>query len=261
MKNKKLIKYLCIAAAAVAVAAVWIFAEFNAYIEKNTTKADRYRTGAYDLSTMKSVNDIKSTEDIWVGKHLKFGRYEQDGFWYNGKEEISWRVLAIEDGKALLISEKLLDYVQYHDKWEGVVWETCTLRKWLNEDFYKEAFGFFERGKIALTTLDNSANAEYDTVSCTDTQDRIFALSVDEVLKYFESDEDMEASMTDYASSQDDSFTLCDRNGWWLRSMYRSEYYYLTATVGLTGGIDKCRSFSDSKSIAVRPAMWVKIGS
>ena len=252
----KIKKYLCITVVAVAVIAVWILIEFNNYIEQNTTEYDRYQAGAYDLSTMKSVNEIKSTDEIWVGKHLKFGKYEQDGFWYNGREEISWRVLAIEDDKALLISEKLLDYVPYHDKWEDVTWETCSLRRWLNEDFYKKAFGFFERGKIALTTLDNSANEEYGTVSCTDTQDKIFVLSIDEVLEYFNSDEDISTSVTDYAQIKSRVGLIW--SSWWLRSMYSSEYYYIPATVHYYGGIDKIKILSDNTYTAVRPAMWVK---
>lgn len=257
----KIKKYLCITVVAVAVIAVWILIEFNNYIEQNTTEYDRYQAGAYDLSTMKSVNEIKSTDEIWVGKHLKFGKYEQDNNKYNGSEDIEWCVLAIEDGKALLISEKLLDYITYHDKWENVTWETCSLREWLNEDFYKKAFGFFERGNIALTTLDNSANEEYGTVSCTDTQDKIFVLSIDEVLEYFNSDEDMQASVTDYALGYSTEKRPYPTNeSWWLRSMYHSEYYHLTATVSIMGGIDKFKEFSDSTYTAVRPAMWVEIG-
>lgn len=257
----KIKKYLGIAVAAVAVIAVWAFVvlDFNIFVDWQTAQEEKDIADSYDLKDVKSLSAVKSIDEISVGQRLKFGKYQQDGQRINGKEKILWRVLAIEDNKVLLISEKLLCYMPYHDKWEPVTWETCTLRKWLNEDFYKDAFGFFERERIALTTLDNSANAKYDTVSCSDTQDKIFVLSIDEALKYFEWDYDMSADATDYAMSQKEGFKFFASSEWWLRSMYRSEYYYLAATVSVFDGIEKCRLFTDSEDIAVRPAMWVEI--
>lgn len=68
-------------------------------------------------------------------RYIKFGHYEQDNDASNGKEAIEWEVLGYEDGELLLISRYILDAVPYNYEWTDVTWETCALRKWLNDDF------------------------------------------------------------------------------------------------------------------------------
>lgn len=52
-------------------------------------------------------------KDIGVGDYVEFGKYEQDNDNSNGQEPIKWQVLDIDDDKALLIADKVLDNVQY----------------------------------------------------------------------------------------------------------------------------------------------------
>lgn len=64
--------------------------------------------------------------------HMKFGHYEQG----NGIEPIEWVILKMEGTKVFLLSKYALDYQPYHDTFEPVTWENCSLRKWLNESFF-----------------------------------------------------------------------------------------------------------------------------
>ena len=51
---------------------------------------------------------------------------------------IDWRVLAVENNKALLISEKTLEERPYNVEPKDITWEHCTLRQYLNGEFYNK---------------------------------------------------------------------------------------------------------------------------
>ena len=53
-----------------------------------------------------------------------------------------------------------LDCEKYNDIDESVTWETCTLRKWLNEEFYNEAFSSNDKSIIRLTDLENESKSK-----------------------------------------------------------------------------------------------------
>lgn len=88
-------------------------------------------------------NKVKSVN---VGDTYRFGSYEQDNNKSNGQEDIEWLVLAKEGTKILVISKEALDCKPY--SYTNVTWETCTLRKWLNNDFINAAFSADERTMI-----------------------------------------------------------------------------------------------------------------
>ena len=75
-----------------------------------------------------------------VGDTVRFGTYEQDNKTSNGQEKIEWLVLAKKDGKILVVSKYVLDFKQYNSDWVTSTWESCTLRKWMNGTFLKNAF-------------------------------------------------------------------------------------------------------------------------
>ncbi|MBR5970504.1 MAG: hypothetical protein IK016_09205 [Lachnospiraceae bacterium] len=119
------------------------------------------------------------------GDIIAFGSYEQDGNTANGKEPIEWEVLAVEGDGILVVSRYVLDCVPYHEEYEGVTWETCTLRKWMNNDFYNAAFSPEERGQILESHIENPDNACYGTSGGNATKDRVFCLSVDEIREHY----------------------------------------------------------------------------
>ena len=202
---------------------------------------------------------VKSTPpaprlNVQVGGKVQFGQYPQGA---NGEvQPLMWRVLAVENGRALLITDKLIDYVKYNESYTNVTWETCTLRKWMNSDFISKAFSSSQQAQIASVSNQNPNNPKYGTKGGNATQDRIFALSIDEAEKYFSSDSDKRAYTTDYAHKKgyDDS----DRSDWWwLRSpgIYSNGAAYLLNY----GNIDQYGSRVNRTRVSVRPAFWLNL--
>jgi len=126
-----------------------------------------------------------------VGNIVTFGTYPQTA---SGTDStpIEWLVLDYDaaNNHTLLISRYGLDAQQYSAKEESTLWETSSVRKWLNDEFYNVAFVNEEKQSIILTKLDNKTN------------DRLFLLSKQEAFGlYFKSDEDRVCVQTEYALS------------------------------------------------------------
>lgn len=78
--------------------------------------------------------------------YLYLGRYPQIG----DDDPILWRVLTVQDGQALLLSEKILDAHRYDTS--SKTWEGSELKTWLNNDFISTAFNLQERAAIVNST-------------------------------------------------------------------------------------------------------------
>ena len=192
--------------------------------------------------------------NVQVGGKVPFGQYPQGA---NGEvQPLVWRVLAVENGRALLITDKLIDYVKYNESLTNVTWETCTLRKWMNNDFISKAFSSDQQAQIATVTNQNSNNPEYGTKGGKPTQDKIFALSIEEANRYFSSNSDRKAYTTDYAHKRgSDSDDRSD--WWWLRSPGYNCYY--AACVNYVGDIHQLGYDVSRSRGAVRPAFWLNL--
>ena len=192
--------------------------------------------------------------NLKTGDRITFGSYEQDNNRSNGPEPIGWRVLEVSGGSALIVSEYALDARAYNEDYESVMWATCTLRKWLNGEFYDTAFNEEEKGLIALTKVKNADNPKYGTDGGKDTEDRVFLLSLGEAERYFEDDEDRRAFPTEYAIAQD---VYVDRDlgtvWWWLRSPGPNSCY--AAGVDPDGSLGDCGHYVDRNWHAARPAL------
>ena len=192
-----------------------------------------------------------------VGDYITFGFYEQDNNTSNVKKAIEWLVLARENNRLLVISRYALDCKRFNESRTNVTWETCTLRKWLNNDFLNAAFSSAEQAMIPTMTVAAHKNPNCSTEPGNDTQDKIFLLSITEAEKYFSSDSAMKCKPTAYAKTQG---AWTNDNGfcaWWLRSP--GDHQLLAAYVYNYGGI---RRYGDSVDIsvdAVRPALWIDL--
>ncbi len=214
-----------------------------------------YDSSKTDYSTY-DIDDISSVSALSVGDRVVFGTYEQDNDTSNGTEDISWIVLAIDGDEALLLTEYLLDYVPYNEEYTSVTWETCTLRTWMNDTFYNAAFTSEEQAKIVTSTLSNNDNPTYGTEGGNDTEDKIFALSIDEAEDYFSGSSSRKAYTTDYAHAK--GYDYSDGSDWW---WLRSSGHYTddAADVFYDGGISSSGDGVNSDYVAVRLACWVKL--
>ena len=197
-------------------------------------------------------------KQITVGSTIYFGAYEQDNDLSNGKEAIAWRVLAVENGNALLISVQNLDAQPYNEEYTGVTWETCNLRGWLNGNFLNTAFTSSQQKAIVKTTLNNDKNSNYGAKGGETTQDRVFLLSETEAENHFKEIVDRVAKNTDYAKAHS---AYTDSNGlgwWWLRSPGRYDNF---ATCVYIDGLVYRHGLDVSFFGAVRPALWLDLSS
>jgi hypothetical protein len=208
-------------------------------------------------------NPVKDLKEAKAGDIVTYGTYEQDGDYDNGKEAIEWIVLDKQDGKLLLISRYALEGTSYHyeNEYEPVTWEKCSLRKWLNTGFMKEAFTQKEIKHIPTMRVSADKNPEYDTDPGNDTEDQVFLLSVSEAEKYFKTDDERRCKSTEYArimgvysSSYLEGY--CD---WWLRSPGSPEGSGNNAIAVDSDGLVDYFGHGFYNSKAVRPAMWVDL--
>ena len=251
VKHTPLIVSVAVVLVIAMVSGIWAISHSNSKPASDLTSSSS--SDSTDDST-ESVKSLSELESVSVGDHFTFGNYPQGE---DGEEQpIEWRVLAVEDGKALVISEKLLDYVQYNETYTDVTWETCTLRNWMNNDFISKAFSSSQQAKIITVTNQNPNNPEYGTKGGNATQDKIFALSIDEAEKYFSSDSDRRAYTTDYAHKK--GYDRRDRSEyWWLRSP--GSFSFLAAGVFGGGSIGRSGSHVYDDEVAVRPAFWLNL--
>ena len=195
---------------------------------------------------------------IKKGDTVKFGFYEQDNNTTNGKEEIEWIVLNVEDNKALVISKYALDCQQYNTSYTDVTWEKCTLRKWLNDSFLNTAFGSKHQEQISSVSVSADKNPKYSTNPGNATTDKVFLLSITEAEKYFSSDSARQCSATAYVKAQGAYTSTSNGNcWWWLRSPGYSQN--LAAYVNYDGSVNYNGLYVGSDLGAVRPALWINL--
>ena len=198
---------------------------------------------------------------VKVGDYVKFGSYPQN----NGdiKEPIEWLVLEVNGKKALLISRYGIDCKKYHYEFEFITWENCDLRKWLNGEFFRNAFTVAEQKKIAVTNLANDNNAKYGTFGGNSTEDWVFCLSFAETMSLFKDNVARKSVPTLYAVGKgawQNSSELKDGRAccfWWLRSSGINQHFASYVDVDGTIYLRGCPFHS--RFVAVRPALWVNL--
>ncbi len=204
-----------------------------------------YKDSAELLVSLESqIHKLVPLAEARVGAYIEFGTYEQDNDLTNGAEPIEWLVLDKKGGRLLVISRYALDYRQYHNKSTSISWEKCNLRKWLNDEFYSNAFSQDEKGKIYKTVIKAETGEE--------TKDRVFLLSTAEANEYFNSDKNRQCESTEYFHAQVRyNNAYCT---WWLRSPGLNTY---NAALVLDVGSIRSDGGGVDHSFGVRPAMWI----
>ena len=228
----------------------------TALIPDETTAAQT--TAAEETTTAAAAADdpLKKAQE---GDTVTFGAFEQDNNDANGKEPIEWIVLAKREDALLLLSRRALSSRPYHiSEDETVTWETCTLRQWLNDEFYKAAFSEQEQAQIKTTAVANEDNPEYGTPGGRNTEDKVFLLSLAENQQYASSDETRIHTPTAAAIAQGfDDETPGEQDGcsWWLRSP--GDFKGSACLVTQFGVAHNLGSYSNRKN-GVVPALWVE---
>ena len=122
-----------------------------------------------------------------LGDVVTFGSYD-------------WYIIGKSDNGVTLLMKENLTTKGYNDSYASVTWETCSLRTYLNGEFYNgSGFSDDDRAKIVKTSITNPNNPNYGTNGGNATEDYIYLLSIDE------------------ANALSDTIRA-NGSGWWLRS-------------------------------------------
>ena len=219
---------------------------------------DTVESAVSNESVQSEAHDrITSPEEADVGDVIVFGSYEQDNDISDGKEAIEWVVLEKNGDSLLVISRYALDGRVYDESYlGGITWDTCSLRRWLNNGFLNEAFSQTEQMKIEESSVETAVISEGVNMGSRESKDRVFILSTEEAQQYL-TEELKKCEATAYAAEQDvyiSKFTGYCR--WWTRTSVSGSND--AAFVDSEGSLDSGYS-STYSSNAVRPAMRIRI--
>lgn len=228
MMNKLRHKYLAMAL---------VFALLLGMFPVTAAEADTTESG----TTLQ--NPTTSDDGVTTWDCIYFGNYYQSSS--PAKDPIKWRVLSVDGDDVFLLADQNLDCRPYNTTNTSVTWGTCTLRSWLNgygsssnqpsvdyssNNFINAAFTQEEQQAIKTTTVENEDNLTYGTTGGNTTYDKVYLLSISEVMNtaygFTSSDAASNtrcATNTAYAAEQGASsaklYGASDReNYWWLRS-------------------------------------------
>ena len=191
-------------------------------------------------------------QQIAIGDLIAFGNYD-------------WRVLEVRGNQAFVVSEYTLLNRMYHHSVDPVTWVTSDIHRYLNDDFFYE-FSPQDRARIATTTVINDDNQWWGTPGGSSTKDRIFLLSIEEVVRFFGDSGQLANRPVEVWGIWDEySEARIARNlqgsttWWWLRSP--GYYPDFAAFVDSGGGLDLTGIpvFWEGDGIGIRPALWLYI--
>lgn len=235
------------------------------------------------IKKSKAATEYDQNASIDEMDTLTFGSYPQTDLTGEKKDPIEWIVLEKDtaNNKALLLSKYILDSKRFNDVEADVSWEECSIRKWLDETFYQNAFNEDEKNVIITSSIANTAtfvNVEGEDFATTD---KVFLLSVDEVRKYFgEGVEDVDGEGyqlgrnvatkgTEYAKKtelnenplwvdeeeEEESIWANGYSTYWLRTSGKN--LKLVSFVFSDGFVNTFGNYVEAIGGGVRPAIWV----
>ena len=212
---------------------------------KKTIQYQKVRVGSAESAIEKVEHWYDYYNEKFKGHLTVLGAYEQNKNNADGHEPITWIVLHSEGNKTLLVSSLILargDYNHSEGQSMACSWKSSRIRKWLNTEFYDEAFSDNEKKHILSTLIEQDGETS---------KDKVILLNREQVNNYFR-----EQQLTQTAAAGTESVSgskmMID---WWLISSGDKFYkYYVTDK----GGIDY-EYACEVKGI--RPAIWVDSSS
>ncbi|MCL2064476.1 MAG: DUF6273 domain-containing protein [Candidatus Cloacimonetes bacterium] len=174
-----------------------------------------------------------------------------------------WIVLDIQPSRALIISEEAIDRRAFQHSSDIHGWKNSNIREYLNGTYYN-SLDTFNQSRIHEITNTNEANQWYGTAGDEDTIDKIFLLSLAEVVSYFGDSGQLENRPGDenHITDQYNPKRVAKIWGsedcfWWLRSPGENEGRVVY--VGSAGSIYVHGYYQSHNLYGVRPALWLRI--
>jgi hypothetical protein len=188
-------------------------------------------TSAPSGQALSTVPSKQQATNLQVGqRNVKFGKY-------------NWRVLDVQDGKALLLTEDIIGKRPYHTTSTIVMWSKCNLRRYLNVELLQT---FSSEEQIRILEVNNTTQRASKTGGDNIAVGSIFLLNIGEAIRYFD---DNNARIAKYENSK--------IYWWWLRSPGYIDGN--AAFVTENGAVFDRGLNADEESGGVRPALWLKL--
>ena len=194
---------------------------------------------------------MKPVSSVTVGDRVLIGRY-------------NWIVLELKNGAALVICETSVDFMAFAGgEIHPTTWSNSGIRSWLNEGFYRDSFAADEKERIMDTDVINDSNPWFGIDGGANTKDKVFLLSIDEILTYFGDSGDLRSGKGKDAWVINDMYdqrrvtTYLDTDiltWWWLRSPGMNDIY--SSCIGKDGCINVGGEYAGGGGGGVRPAIW-----
>ena len=211
----------------------------NSTIAKKPPFKDIVTCHDADEAILKKILDKEQHNAKYkLGEFVRFGHL-------NGRS-VQWIVLDQKDDEYLLISKYGLDCREFHTTNTFITWDKCSLRTWLNVDFYNSTFSNKEKSQIIQHEVIASSNPIYRTYQGQNTKDKLFILNISEYNKYFDIYNKWVCRLFSGILRQ------C-----WLRNSGNDSCH--ASFIGRSGSIHAGGSKITSARNAVRPVMWVKL--
>ena len=228
----------------------------------------------YDIND--GYNNPRDVDGVITWDCVYLGSYEQSAIYE--EEPITWRVLSVnKDGTdAFLLADKALDCRPFHSVFTDTVvtWDKSTMRQWLNNEFFENAFSEEERLLVNNHYVKNDRSPDFGTYSGEDTIDKVFLLSISEATNFrygfnenYDDDDDYTdietrvAYVTDYAWLHGSAARIDDKPCHWdLRTAGLCSNYnaciHPNGTVLYGGGGGSGSAYS-----CTRPAICINLNS
>ncbi len=233
-------------------------AEYDYPEEADAPEFEAGQTSQEDWEEEEAYDRAAPAPVLEVGSVCSFGVYPQV-YGSDEKVPLEWVILDKQEDRMLMITRKALVFRPYNMEMSEVTWEKSSIRTWLNDTFYQNAFSQEERGEILSTLVKADRNPRFMNNPGEDSRDHVFLLSVPEAAQYFKTENEMKCQATEYALSQaadvTDSLSEEGTCFWWLRT----PGYDGRSAAGIykDGGIFYGGMSVSMNYGAVRPAIWV----
>ena len=186
-----------------------------------------------------------------TGTTVKYGTV-----YYFKVEPIRWRILTEENGKAFLLCDSIIANHCYYESDENRTidgktvyagnYEYSSIRKWLNEEFYKNAFSALQQALIQTTTVGTDINDQVFLLSLGEVRNSAYGFSSDVSLN----DAARRMRTSDYARATG-AYTYYGNGWWWLRGS--------AWAVSMDGRANGFVSTVKITSTGVVPALWISL--
>lgn len=198
-----------------------------------------------------------------IGDTFYFGQYSPTEV--QEKQPIEWQVLDKQENRILVLSRYILDAKPFHAEEEITRWEESSLRLWLNEEFYQEAFSEEEKEWIDYNEEFEDPDGEFlwkmlglETIT-SGIPDAVFLLNCTDMDTYFPGEDSFhDGASTEMTELMKNTAEEKDyyENCWWLRSSMTNWSMAFIVSPCDSIGVSAVRA---NNVQGVRPAMWLKI--